>query len=136
MYDMERIGKIISDIEKYFRDLEELKIEKIEDLEDKRNFYALSMALFSILNRTIDLGSEIVIANNLGMPSTYRDIFGLLGKNGFIDKALEKELSHLIFYRNVLSHEYYDLTEEDVFDVFKRLNLIKQFVEKVKELLR
>jgi len=30
MYDMERIGKIISDIEKYFRDLEELKIEKIE----------------------------------------------------------------------------------------------------------
>jgi len=136
MYDMERIGKIISDIEKYFRDLEELKIEKIEDLEDKRNFYALSMALFSILNRTIDLGSEIVIANNLGMPSTYRDIFGLLGKNGFIDKALEKELSHLVFYRNLLSHEYYDLTEKDVFDVFKRLNLIKQFVEKVKELLR
>jgi len=136
MYDMERIGKIISDIEKYFRDLGELKIEKIEDLEDKRNFYALSMALFSILNRTIDLGSEIVIANNLGMPSTYRDIFGLLGKNGFIDKALEKELSHLVFYRNVLSHEYYDLTEKDVFDVFKRLNLIKQFVEKVKELLR
>ena len=136
MYDMERIGKIMSDIEKYFRDLEELKIEKIEDLEDKRNFYALSMALFSILNRTIDLGSEIVIANNLGMPSTYRDIFGLLGKNGFIDKALEKELSHLVFYRNLLSHEYYDLTEKDVFDVFKRLNLIKQFVEKVKELLR
>jgi len=80
MYDMERIGKIISDIEKYFRDLKELKIEKIEDLKDKRNFYALSMALFSILNRTIDLGSEIVIANNLGMPSTYRDIFSLLGK--------------------------------------------------------
>jgi len=136
MYDMERIGKIISDIEKYFRDLEELKIEKIEDLEDKRNFYALSMALFSILNRTIDLGSEIVIANNLGMPSTYRDIFGLLGKNGFIDKALEKELSHLVFYRNLLSHEYYDLTEKDVFDVSKRTDVIKKFVEKVKELLR
>jgi len=136
MYDMERIGKIISDIEKYFRDLEELKIEKIEDLEDKRNFYALSMALFSILNRTIDLGSEIVIANNLGMPSTYRDIFGLLGKNGFIDKALEKELSHLVFYKNLLSHEYYDLTEKDVFDVSKRTDVIKKFVEKVKELLR
>ena len=74
MYDIERIGKIISDIEKYLRDLEELKIKKIEDLEDKRNFYALSMALFSALNRTIDLVSEIVMANDLGIPTTYRDI--------------------------------------------------------------
>jgi len=89
MYDIERIGKIISDIEKYLRDLEELKIKKIEDLEDKRNFYALSMALFSVLNRTIDLGSEIVMANDLGIPTTYRDIFKLLSKNEFIGKVLE-----------------------------------------------
>ena len=136
MYDIERIGKIISDIEKYLRDLEELKIEEIEDLEDKRNFYALSMALFSVLNRKIDLGSEIVMANNLGIPSTYRDIFKLLSKNGFIDKVLEKELSRLVFYRNLLSHEYYDLTERDIFDVLRRIGVIKQFVEKIKELLR
>ena len=136
MYDIERIGKIISDIEKYLRDLEELKIKKIEDLEDKRNFYALSMALFSALNRTIDLGSEIVMANNLGIPSTYRDIFKLLSKNGFIDKVLEKELSRLVFYRNLLSHEYYDLTEKDIFDLLGRIVVIKQFVEKIKRLLR
>jgi len=136
MYDIERIGKIISDIEKYLRDLEELKIKKIEDLEDKRNFYALSMALFSALNRTIDLGSEIVMANNLGIPSTYRDIFKLLSKNGFIDKTLEKELSRLVFYRNLLSHGYYDLTDKDIFDLLGRRDVIKQFVEKIKELLR
>ena len=136
MYDMERIGKIISDIEKYFTDLEELKIDKEEDLEDKRNFYALSMALFSILNRTINLGSELVMANNLGMPTTYKDIFRLLGKNGFISRELEKELSHLVFYRNLLSHEYYDLTEKDVFDVSKRINIVKQFVEKSKDIIK
>ena len=136
MYDIERIGKIISDIEKYLRDLEELKIKKIEDLEDKRNFYALSMALFSALNRTIDLGSEIVMANDLGIPTTYRDIFKLLSKNGFIDKTLEKELSRLVFYRNLLSHEYYDLTDKDIFDLLGRIVVIKQFVEKIKELLR
>ena len=136
MYDIERIEKIISDIEKYLRDLEELKIKKIEDLEDKRNFYALSMALFSALNRTIDLGSEIVMANNLGIPSTYRDIFKLLSKNGFIDKTLEKELSRLVFYRNLLSHGYYDLTDKDIFDLLGRRDVIKQFVEKIKELLR
>ena len=62
MYDIERIGKIISDIERYFRDLE--------------------------------------------------------------------------FYRNLLSHEYYDLTEEDVFEVFKRINIVKKFVERIKEVLK
>ena len=62
MYDVERIGKIISDIERYFRDLE--------------------------------------------------------------------------FYRNLLSHEYYDLTEEDVFEVFKRIDIVKKFVGRIKEILR
>lgn len=135
MYDIERIGRIIGDIEKYFRDLEELKIEKVEDLKDKRNFYSISMVLFSILNRAIDLGSEIVAANNLGMPSTYKDIFRLLAKNEFIDKTLERELSHLVFYRNLLSHEYYELTENDVFDIFKRVKIIKKFVEKAKDIV-
>jgi len=136
MYDIERIVKIVSDIEKYFRDLEELKIEKMADIEDKRNFYALSMVLFSILNRTIDLANEIVMANNLGMPSTYKDIFRLLAKNGFIERELEKRLSNLVFYRNLLSHEYYELTEEDVFDIFKRINVVKQFVEKSKNIVK
>ena len=76
------------------------------------------------------------MANDLGIPSTYRDIFKLLSKNGFIDKVLEKELSRLVFYRNLLSHEYYDLTERDIFDVLRRIGVIKQFVEKIKRLLR
>ncbi|MEA2074370.1 MAG: DUF86 domain-containing protein, partial [Euryarchaeota archaeon] len=127
-----------SDIERYFRDLEleGLNIKKVEDLEDRKDFYAISMVLFSILNRTIDLGDEIVMANNLGMPSTYKDIFRLLTKNKFIDKSVGEELSNLVFYRNLLSHEYYDLTEEDVFDVFERINIVKKFVERTKEIVK
>jgi len=136
MYDVERIGKIISDIEKYFKDLEELNIERIDDLGNKRNFYAISMVLFSILNRAIDLGDEIVMANHLGMPSTYKEIFRLLTKNKFIDKNVGEELSNLVFYRNLLSHEYYDLTEEDVFEVFKKISIVKKFVERMKDILR
>jgi len=136
MYDVERIGKIISDIERYFRDLEGLNIKKVEDLEDRKDFYAISMVLFSILNRAIDLGDEIVMANNLGMPSTYKEIFRLLTKNKFIGKDMGEELSNLVFYRNLLSHEYYDLTEEDVFEVFKKISIVKKFVERIKEVLK
>lgn len=75
----------------------------------------------------------MVVANDIGMPSTYREIFRLLAKNKFIDRRLEKRLSNLVFYRNLLSHEYYDLTEKDVFDVSKRIKVVKQFVDIVKD---
>ena len=136
MYDIERIGKIISDIEKYLRDLEGLDIRGAKDLADKRNFYATSMVLLSILNRAIDLGEEIVMANNLGMPSTYKEIFRLLVKNNLINTNLGEGLSNLVFYRNLLSHEYYELTERDVFAVSKKINVVKKFAERTKELLR
>jgi len=136
MYDIERTARIISDIEKYLRDLEELDIKEARDLADKRNFYAISMVLFSILNRTIDLGEELVMANNLGMPSTYKEIFKLLVKNKLIDANLGEGLSNLVFYRNLLSHEYYELTEKDVLDVSSRINIVNKFVERAKGLLR
>jgi uncharacterized protein YutE (UPF0331/DUF86 family) len=138
MYDVERIGKIISDIERYFRDLEleGLNIKNVEDLEDRKDFYAISMVLFSILNRAIDLGDEIVMANNLGMPSTYKEIFRLLTRNEFIGKDMGEDLSNLVFYRNLLSHEYYDLTEEDVFEVSKKISIVKNFVERIKEVIK
>lgn len=44
MYDTERIGKIISDIEKYFRDLEELTKNKvvIRESKGKKTYYELA----------------------------------------------------------------------------------------------
>ena len=84
-YDREQVTKIIADIERYTKDLEELGISRRDDLEDRRNLYALSMLLFSIINRAIDLADEVVITNRLGMPSSYTEIFSLLSRKGFID---------------------------------------------------
>lgn len=136
MYDVERIAKIISDIERYLRDLKELDIRKVEDLDDKKNLYSLSMVLFSITGRTIDLADEIVMANDLGMPSTYREIFKLLAKNGYIDAALMEKMSNLVFYRNLLAHEYYDVAEKDVFDLLERIGMVRQFVDIVKDIIK
>lgn len=136
MIDMERITHIIGDIEKYFTDMKELEIEEIDDLDDKRNFYSLSMLLFSILNRAIDLGEEIIAGKKLGVPSRYRDVFKILAQNKIIDKPLEKELSDLVFYRNLLSHEYHDLSVDDVFNVYKRISIVRRFVEAIKVIAR
>jgi uncharacterized protein YutE (UPF0331/DUF86 family) len=132
-YDMERIGTICSDIQRYLRDLKDLNIRKIEDLNDKRNFYAVSMILFSLLNRVFDLGSEVALSQNLGIPSTYREIFVLLQKNGCIEQPLAKDMIKLVTYRNLLSHEYHGITEEQLFHLTKKVAIIKKFVNQMRE---
>ena len=128
-FDSERIGTIIFDIRTYILDFENLHIERIEDLQDKRNYYAVSMILFSLLNRVLDLGTEVTIAHNLGIPTTYRDIFVILRKQGFIDDELASNMIGLVTYRNLLSHEYHGITENDLFLLKNRIPVIRQFVE-------
>jgi uncharacterized protein YutE (UPF0331/DUF86 family) len=91
------------------------------------------MILFTLINRTIDLGDEIVTSRNLGVPGTYREIFSLLERGGVIDKKLASDLSNLVYRRNILAQEYYDLTTEDIFDVYHRMPVVRVFVERVKE---
>ncbi len=78
MFDLERLTNIISDIYRYLDDLERMELADMRDLDDIKNFYAVSMILFTLINRVIDLGDEIVTSRNLGVPGTYREIFNLL----------------------------------------------------------
>lgn len=132
-YDIERMGSICSDIRRYLVDLDELNIGDAGDLLDKRNFYAVSMILFSLLNRVLDLGNEVTIAHNLGIPKSYRDIFILLWKNGFIDEKCATEMGRLVTYRNLLSHEYQGITPEKVFELTKKVNTMKKFAQLMQE---
>ena len=59
MYDLERIGKIISDMQRYLKELKDYNLS-IEELHDSKTYHASSMLIFAILNRLIDLGSEII----------------------------------------------------------------------------
>jgi len=127
-YDEERIGAIRIDIRTYIQDLANLNIRDIQDLHDKRNFYAASMILFSLLNRVFDLGSEVAVANNLGIPSTYREIFQVLENNGFIESALARQMIRLVIYRNLLSHEYYGITDEKLINLIRQMSTIEEFV--------
>ncbi len=132
-YNIERIASIISDIGQYIKDFEGLDIHTREDLVDKRNFYAVSMIMFTLLNRVFDLGSEVSIAHNLGIPTTYRDIFTMLRKNGFIDDTLAREMIGLVTYHNLLSHEYHGIDEEKLFALTTKVQAIRGFVDLMKE---
>jgi len=135
-YNIERIGSILSDIGQYTKDFRDLNIRTQDDLLDRRNFYAVSMILFTLLNRVFDLGSEVCIAHNLGIPSTYREIFTLLKKNRFISDTLSREMIGLVTYRNLLSHEYHGIDEEKLFILISKTGTIQEFVDLMQETIR
>ena len=134
MYDRERIARVISDINRYLQDIPLLMINTPKDLEDRKNFYALSMLLFSLLNAVIDLAEETVVAEDLGVPATYREIFSLLARNGIIDQHLFDRMSALVSYRNRLAHEYGEINPDDLFRVLSMGDDIQTFVNRVKNL--
>ena len=134
-YDLERINKIILDIERFFTDLDEIKIKSVDDLKNKKNFYAVSMIIFAIINRAVDLGDEILASLNIGVPSKYADIFYLLKRDGHISRDLTQDLTWLVDARNLLSHEYQDFDGEDILDIMGKVQSIKEFVENMKNLI-
>ncbi len=89
-YDREQVTKILADIERYMKDLQELGISHRDDLDDRRNLYALSMLLFSIINRALDLADEVILTNRLGMPSSYREISVSSGGGGSSSATLPR----------------------------------------------
>jgi len=54
------------------------------------SFYAASMVLFSLLNRILDLGSKMAIANDMGKPTRYPEISSFFRKMEQSMKSLRK----------------------------------------------
>ena len=94
MYDLHRLGKIITDINKYLKELESYNIKNSDDLIESKNYNASSMVIFAILNRLIDLGSELISAEELEAPNSYKDIMPTLSKANIINKK-DSETSSL-----------------------------------------
>ena len=135
-YNIERFGSIFSDIRKYLLDLEELDIRGEEDLIDKRNFYATSMILFSLLNRVFDLGSEMAISHNTGIPSSNREIFVLLQKDGLIEPGTRTGINGACYFpESPVTRIPWDRREK-LFLLTKKVGIIREFVDLMKKTIQ
>ncbi len=45
-------------------------------------------------------------------------------------------MAALVFYRNMIAHQYDDLTDDDLYSLFQRLGTIQKFVDRMKEIIR
>lgn len=130
-YDKIKIGSLMSTIQKYIAELDSYKIQKTDDLYDRRNYHASSMVVLTILNKVIDLANEIIFSENLGSPNTYEDIMPSLASANVINKEQANELNKLIKYRNILAHYYEEIKEKDLLFLIKRISTIENFLRTI-----
>ena len=128
-----RLASIISRVEKHINKAKELaKLNISDDIV----FNALAMECFQAVNSAIELGEYIVSEKNLGFPSKYREIFELLYRAKIIDRKKLNDIKRLIFLRNLISHEYYTITANELKEMVRLLNSLNELVKKAKEIFK
>lgn len=134
MYDIERINKMIDDIGRFFRELDEIGYNE-KNISNNEKMHASAMLILGIMNRAVDLAGDIAVKNNISMPPLYSDCFPALAKGGLLDKKLATELEALIKQRNLFAHHYYDSDAKSVLKVKKNIYAVKDFIERVKKIV-
>lgn len=110
-------NRIFGDIRQYMDDAQSISLTPSRYDKDRRNFYALSMVLFALANRLIDLGRETVYFRGYAGPEEElknKVIFKRLSDYGIIDPAIRQDLIRLVDFRNQCSHHFHEVSKEDI----------------------
>jgi len=105
---------------------------KSKDVKDYYIYNTLAMECFQAANTLIDLAQYIVAKKKLGFPSTYRELFEILEKEGYISEDELKTFKRLIFLRNLIAHEYYRISESELLEMVNLLEKCSDFVNRIK----
>lgn len=133
MTDAELVEKKIAEIETRLRELRsEADLRRIRsDIKEERFVtHTLQMAIQAAL----DVASHIVSDERLGEPDTYRELFTLLERDGWISGELAGRLRDMAGFRNVLVHGYTELDAEILEEVLtERLADLLEFGRQIRE---
>ena len=126
--------KLVVAILRFERHMKEAKRLVEMDLSDYYIYTSLAMECFQAANSLIEIGERLVILRRLGVPSNYREVFELLHKAGILSAEELRSAKRVVFLRNLIAHEYYRITEEDLKDMVENLQRLSSFVEKAKKI--
>ncbi len=113
--------------------MEEIEERSKKDIgKDLDAYDALAMSCLQLVNRLVDLGKVIISERHLGFPETYTDVFKALRNAGIITDDELKLVTKLVYYRDLISHEYSNITPKELMEFRENLPKIKKMVERLK----
>ncbi len=105
MTDPDLIAKKLALIETSVRQLRDMaRLDELDD--DVREQRFVEHTLQIAIQAALDAASHIVSDERFGEPETNRDLFLILGRNGWISDRLAPTLSDMAGFRNILVRGY------------------------------
>ena len=138
--DEEKLIEDMRIINKYIKIIESKSLPKKKDnelyLDEEFTYLGVSMAMFTIQNKLIELCEQIVDSFDKGyVPQSYSELPKILVEEKFISQEQAKILRSLFSYRNEIAHEYDDISSPEIIWCVTQLPFIKDFLKLVKKLL-
>lgn len=131
VYRRESLLKRIEKLREYRHDLRQMSGITFEQyVRDKKTKYSTERLLFLIAENILDFLDHILSSRFEIISDSYEDIIDNAKKKDLIDALLYSKLKGLGGFRNILAHEYLQLSDEEVFRNFeKMLQMIDSVVD-------
>lgn len=133
--DFDRVISLINVILENISFIKEESISSVEQLKrSKKDYYAVSMALFTIQNKLIELGEEVIESLDKNLyPKKYLDIVEYLYQEKLLSDLDYNIFKDFVSYRNEIAHEYEGITENEIFWCINNLDFVEKFIKLVKK---
>lgn len=113
--DKERLMRYIDFIESELNEFPNFKsIDWKTYNEDKDTRRNLERWIENLVNCSIDIAKVILVTEDKEIPPTYKEVLRRLGATSHFDKEFGDAISRWAGLRNILAHEYLDLSWESI----------------------
>jgi uncharacterized protein YutE (UPF0331/DUF86 family) len=135
--DREVVRSRCARIRRYVKDLGDLSQISLEDFKQNRERqYAVLHALQLAIEASIEIGTHICSADDIGVPASYAETFDLLEQVSIIDSALANKLRLMARFRNRIVHFYLEVDLGEVHGILnKNLSDFEQYLVAIEQYL-
>ena len=128
MVDAERVEDRLERLEAMLEQLDEVRDGGEEAyLADARLRLATERLLQVSIQICIDLAAQVVSEQSVAPPSSYSDVFRVLGDKGVISPEIAARLGNAARRRNLLVHLYMEIDDRAVFASLMFLDDLREF---------
>ena len=125
--------KKVSQIDSYLNILQDIASKERHSVTEVES-YAAERMMQLLVDTAADLLAHILKDKFKVKTRSYSEVFEESDKNGLIEPKLSRQMISLSSFRNMLVHQYGDITREDVVDRIEDFIFIfTEFVHQVRE---
>lgn len=129
MIDKELVKNKISDIQKYFKELEIILQEDSKNIiENNLKLHTVERLFQLIVDIAIDINTHIITESDFSIPNDYQSTFITLGENKILPMSFALKIAPSVGLRNLIVHKYGKVDiEKMIYDVKNEISDYLEF---------